>query len=276
MANSILDDYVDAASTKLHYYECGDGEPLILLHDFGGGSNGLTFWRKNIEPLAETFRVIAFDLPGYGASEAVVLEEPRFDFSVRAIKDALEELNIESAHLVGNGPGAGIALLLASKHPDKVRSLVVCGAAGVGQPLFSAGPSDGALASLASTFDPTSENIRKHLSYTVVNQKLITDEVVNERVAEAAAHPEHIEAYKKTSFWYHIPRDILPQMEQIKCPTLAIWGREDKMGHLDAGLRIIRYIANSWLIVFPNCGNMAHFEKPDAFNRSVKDFISYQ
>src|SRR5512141_1344414 len=63
--------YVTAADTELHYLEAGAGDALVLLHGAGGGAAN---WYRLIGPLAQRFRILSFDLPGFGFSSSI---EPR-------------------------------------------------------------------------------------------------------------------------------------------------------------------------------------------------------
>ena len=70
--------FADADGTKLHYYDVGQGEPLILLHGGGAGASGLSNWRRNIGPLSKHFRVLTVDQPGYGLSDNKIGSEGLF------------------------------------------------------------------------------------------------------------------------------------------------------------------------------------------------------
>jgi pimeloyl-ACP methyl ester carboxylesterase len=109
--------------------EQGDGdEPLVLVHGAGTSS---AIWRRAMGPLVEGRRVVAPDVPGYGGSppagRGFALEEV-----TERLADGLEEAGVPAPYdLVGHSMGGGIAILLAARHPERVRRLVLVAPAGM-------------------------------------------------------------------------------------------------------------------------------------------------
>ncbi len=104
------------------YYEIhGAGEPLILLH---GGVGGIEMFGPNLAALAKNRQVIAVDFQGHGHTADI--DRPlRYEFMADDITALLRYLGIEHADVMGNSLGAGIALQLAIRHPERVRKLVL-------------------------------------------------------------------------------------------------------------------------------------------------------
>ncbi|WP_405486915.1 alpha/beta fold hydrolase [Nocardia sp. NBC_00511] len=96
--------------TKLNHHRTGSGEPLVLVHGVG---SRWQVWEPIIPALAESFDVIAVDLPGFGGSE------PLTTTTVSTLADALvgflADEGIENPHLAGNSMGGGIVLDLAAR-----------------------------------------------------------------------------------------------------------------------------------------------------------------
>ncbi|WP_345151032.1 alpha/beta fold hydrolase, partial [Arthrobacter ginkgonis] len=82
---------------SIHYQEAGSGHPLILIHGSGPGASGWSNFSPNIGPLAERFRVLAIDVPGWGDSDSATPEQAD---SVGALVQFMDELGIERAALV--------------------------------------------------------------------------------------------------------------------------------------------------------------------------------
>jgi 3-oxoadipate enol-lactonase len=103
----------------LHYWIDGDGEPLLLLN---GIAMSVASWEEIARPLAEHYRVIRFDFRGQllapGSPPSDVLEH------ARDVVALLDRLSIDDAHLVATSFGAAVALLVAARWPQRVRSLV--------------------------------------------------------------------------------------------------------------------------------------------------------
>ena len=133
----ISDQYVDIPNFRVHYVEAGEGHPVVLLHGSGPGATARTNFAENIEPLAEHFRVIAIDMPGWGESDTQSEETGR-DHTA-ALVAILDALGIDKAALVGNSMGGMTAVTTAVEHPDRVSHLITMGVPAPAALLFSAG-----------------------------------------------------------------------------------------------------------------------------------------
>ena len=99
----------------------------------------------------------------------------------------LDELGIDRVHLLGNSLGGGTAMRLALSHPDRVGRLVLMGPGGLSLNLFHADPTEGVQRLMDFAGNPSREALRAFISTMVVNQDLVTDELVEERFADATA-----------------------------------------------------------------------------------------
>lgn len=108
---------------RLHYVEKGAGEALILLH--GNGEDG-TYFVHQMEALSGRFRVIAVDTRGHGKSPRGSAPFTIAQFA-EDLKDFMDGLGLEKAHLLGFSDGANIALAFAMKYPQRVDRLVLNG-----------------------------------------------------------------------------------------------------------------------------------------------------
>jgi pimeloyl-ACP methyl ester carboxylesterase len=123
----------DSDGVRIHYVVQGkeDGEPVLLIHGFTVSIDAQ--WEPVLKPLAKDYKVIAFDCRGHGGSEKP--HDPK-KYGLEMVKDAvrlLDHLHIEKAHAVGYSMGAGLALQVAARYPQRVRS-VTLGGAGLPQP----------------------------------------------------------------------------------------------------------------------------------------------
>ncbi len=106
---------------------------MVLLHGGGPGASGRSNYSRNIEALARNFRVVVPDMPGYGRSSKYVDHDDPFGFLAERVRGLLDELNLQTAHLVGNSYGGGAAALrLALDTPQRVDRLVLMGPGGIG------------------------------------------------------------------------------------------------------------------------------------------------
>ncbi|MCF7550000.1 alpha/beta fold hydrolase [Pseudonocardia sp. WMMC193] len=121
--------YVDSRHGQVHLRTAGpqDGSPVLLLHQVPSSS---AMWSALLGPLAERgHRVVAMDLPGYGASDPVtpVPSAAGLGDYADAALDVLDALGIDAAHVLGHHTGASVGLTLAATSPDRVRSLAMWG-----------------------------------------------------------------------------------------------------------------------------------------------------
>src|ERR1700735_1000348 len=122
--------WIDAEGVSTCYFKAGNGEPVILIH---GGNMGApeasisaACWIFNIGPLAEHFRVIAFDRLGQGYTGAPLRDEDyTMAASARHAQAFLRAFNLPPVHLVGHSRGAFIAARIALESPELVRSLTM-------------------------------------------------------------------------------------------------------------------------------------------------------
>lgn len=106
---------------RMHYVECGSGEPVVLLHGF---PEYWYSWRHQIGALAQRYRVIVPDLRGYNETENV---GPYDTDTLQAdVLGLIATIGEESVHLVGHDWGGAIAWLLGIQHPEALRTLTVC------------------------------------------------------------------------------------------------------------------------------------------------------
>ena len=170
--------------------ETGTGPPVVLLHGGGPGASGVANYSRNIGTLADNFRVIVPDMPGYGRSAKGIDARDPFGYLARHIGGMLDELGIPRAHLVGNSYGGSCALRLALDTPHRVDRLVLLGPGGVGttRGLPSAG-----LKSLLSYYGgdgPSREKLREFIrTYLVFDGDAVPESLIESRY-QASIDPE--------------------------------------------------------------------------------------
>lgn len=265
-------NYVQAGSIRLHYNEAGAGHPLIAIHGGGPGASGWSNFNVNIGPFSEHFRTMLMDMPQFGKSDPVVVDEERAIFNAKAIKDALDALSIEKTHFLGNSMGGATTIRFATMFPERTASVVLMGPAGYLYSPFTPPPLEGIKALFKYWEEPTRENMKQIVDLFIYEESLKTEELVDRRHNAALAHPEHMEARAKSS---RVQSDLLTVAPQITARTLIIWGREDRFSPLDHGFNLLARIKDSQLHIFPHCGHWCQYEKADEFNRLVIDFLTH-
>ena len=259
----------------VHYQEAGQGDPVMLIHGGGPGAYGYSNYRRNIEPLARTNRVIVVDLPGYGQSDAIPLSGGLFDVMAEKMLGLMAEIGLQRASIVGNSLGGGTALRMALSEPSRVDRLVLMGPGG-SLPVLSPFPTEG-LIRMLTFYDgegPSVAKLKKVIELLVFDPASIPDELIEERF-KAATLPQTLANPPLRGRGANPADDLWRQpLYSLQQRTLIVWGREDRVMPLDAALLLLRAIPNAQLHVFSKCGHWAQWEKSDEFNSLVGNFIN--
>lgn len=261
---------IQTKNWDIHYHEAGSGQPLILVHGGGPGASGWSNFHPNIPYLAERFRVLAIDLPGWGKSQSVKYEQ-RDNSGVLA--EFIETLGLGKVAIVGNSMGGSSCIRLAYERPDLVTHLITLGSsAGVPSIFDPVGLSEGVKALEAAYFQPGPDSMRKFIAAMAYDTRHVTDEFVNERVSILLSRPDHIEGWI-SGHGKPMVRIDQPRLAEIKAPTLLIHGRDDRTVPFTAGLHLVRQIPDARLLLVTRCGHWVQLEHTDEFNRNVASFI---
>lgn len=113
---------VETAAGTLSVLGAGSGDPVILIHGLGATKGSFL---PTVVALADSFRTIALDLPGFGDSYKPLDAPYHPPFFARAVLDLMDKLGIERAHMIGNSMGGRVALELGMRHPERVRRLAL-------------------------------------------------------------------------------------------------------------------------------------------------------
>jgi len=272
-----------ADGLRLHVHDSGPGGtaevPVVLLHGGGPGASAWSNFGRNFPVFAAHRRTLAVDQPGFGRSDKPAEHGQYFTFSATALAGLLDELDVPQVHLIGNSLGGGTAVRFALQHPDRVARLVLMAPGGISLNLTSADPTEGVarLSKFGAPPGPSREKLADFLRTLVFDQRLITDELIEERYAIASA-PESLRAmaamgasfYQRDSYEQGL---LWREAHRLRHSTLLIWGREDRVNPLDGALLALKLIRKAQLHVFSECGHWAQVEKFDEFNRLATDFL---
>lgn len=115
---------ITAGERRFTYLEQGSGTPFVLLHGVGSAARS---WKHQLEGLSKSFRVIAWDAPGYGGSSLTPNESPDAGDFAAALEAFLAALKVDRFHLVGHSFGCITAARFARLHPARVLTLTLSG-----------------------------------------------------------------------------------------------------------------------------------------------------
>jgi 4,5:9,10-diseco-3-hydroxy-5,9,17-trioxoandrosta-1(10),2-diene-4-oate hydrolase len=266
--------FVKAGKIRMHYNEAGSGEPLICIHGGGPGATSWSNFSRNIDELAGHFRTILVDLPGFGESEGMKIEEPLYGALARSVRDFMDALDIRRAHFIGNSLGGGTVVKLAMDYPDRAKRLVLLGP-GCGLPMFSHAPSEG-IKHLFGFYEPpgpTIEKLKAFIEVMIYDRSALTDELLAERFA-AATRPETIANFPIKRATPATIEPLWKDIASVKHKSLVLWGREDRTVPFDTGLILLSQMPDVRFVVFSRCGHWVQWEKTADFNRMVISFLT--
>jgi pimeloyl-ACP methyl ester carboxylesterase len=272
--------FVEVDGLRVNVVEIGSGSPaVVFVHGLAGSWQN---WLENIPHFATAgHRVIAFDLPGFGASD-----DPRDKVSIpgygRLVDALLDRLEVGPAVLVGNSMGGFIAAEVAIQYPARVQRLVLVSAAGLtveyqrddrilgllryGQRLLTAWSGFIAARSDAVAHRPRA---RRMLMRLVVHD---ADRIPGPLIAEqvrGARNAGFVDALDALTDY-----PIRARLGEIACPTLIFWGTEDRLIPVRDAAEFERLIPDARKVVWSETGHMPMLERPAAFNALVEEFVA--
>jgi pimeloyl-ACP methyl ester carboxylesterase len=237
--NPKVGKYAPIRGFKMYYEIYGKGEPLLIIHGNGGSienfSNQIPFFSKK-------YQVILADSRAHGKSvddqDSLSYEMMADDFSA-----LLDHLKIDSAHVIGWSDGGINGLLLASRHPEKVKKLAATGANLIPDAGIAIDPW------IVSDVKHTIDSLNKLPNNLTVRRSLKLQHLLYEQP--------------------HIGHEVL---QKIQCPTLVIGGDNDVILPKHT-LEIAENIPKAYLWILPNSGHSTLIYYKDLFNLTVQDFF---
>jgi pimeloyl-ACP methyl ester carboxylesterase len=240
---------------KFKYLEEGEGEPLVLLHGlFGALSN----FEHLVNYFSPNYKVIVPLLP--------LFELDIFHTTVSGLEKHVQKFielkGYDNIHLLGNSLGGHVALMHVLKHPERIKSLILTGSSG----LFENGMGD----SYPKRGDY--EFIKRKTQVTFYDPEMATKELVDEvfEITNNRLTVIKIIALAKSA----IRSNLGEELNQIKQPTLLIWGNNDTITPPFVGKEFNRLILNSELYFIDKCGHAPMMEVPEEFNEILNRFLT--
>jgi 2-hydroxy-6-oxonona-2,4-dienedioate hydrolase len=240
---------------KFKFIEEGEGEPLVLLHGlFGALSN----FRDLIEYFRNHYKVVVPLLPLFELD----LLHTTVGGLEKYVHRFVENRKYKNLHLLGNSLGGHVALIHVLKHPERIKSITLTGSSG----LFENGMGD--------TYPKRGDYdyIKKKTELTFYDPHIASKELVDE-VYEIVNN--RLKALKIISLAKSAIRNNLgEELNQIKQPTLLIWGNNDAITPPFVGREFQRLIPNSELHFIDRCGHAPMMEVPNEFNEILHKFLT--
>ncbi|HLI90282.1 MAG TPA: alpha/beta hydrolase [Ktedonobacteraceae bacterium] len=250
---------------RVHLLEAGSpGLPEVLLIP-GGMGDAESHWHKTLVALGTSFHVYAPDLPGFH-NESDALKKVSLPQMMQWINELLRTLNIEKVALVGTSIGALLARFYAARSPAVVERLVLVGGGGITKLPGIARMLLNAPGISQVFYRDRYRRIysREALSRSIYQQDVLTEEFFQRLKRASEGFMPLLRA---------ILSDPLPPVQTPTCPTLIIWGKEDRLAPLSEGRQLLREIPSAELVLIEQAGHMPMLEQPDLFIAAIKPFL---
>jgi pimeloyl-ACP methyl ester carboxylesterase len=261
---------------QLHYSDEGnrlDSTPLLLIH---GTSSSLRTWDGVTAQLKSQYRIIRFDLPGFGLTGP----NPNRDYSTiyynQVIDSLLTALHVSRVIIVGNSLGGSIATQYAIYQPAKVRGLVLVDAAGLPPAKKTTGAIGFKLAQMPVinrllTIITPRELVKKSLQDAYGDIGKVTDSLTTQyfdMLTREGNRQALIDRMRQG--WQVTDSNFLTKVE---APTLIVWGSKDRLIPVENAELFQQKIKNSQVHIWDNLGHVPMEEDPVAFSDILRKWV---
>lgn len=246
---------MQVSGQQVRVLETGAGSPVVVLHGWGGRIESMA---PAIDCLRGSFRVVAFDLPGFGASPAPKATWGTADYA-NLVRDALSRLGIDRAHFVGHSFGAKTSLYLAATDPPVVDKLLLVGSSGL-------------------TSAPSMKTRAKRLASKgarAAGRLGPPGRALKEAAYKRLASQDYRDAGPmRSTFVKVVNEDLSDLLGSIQASTLLVWGSKDDAVPVSHARRMEQAIPDAGLVLFEGAGHFAYLDEPERFCRVARHFLS--
>ena len=249
---------------RVHYEQVGqnDGSAIVLVHGLGGHAED---W-ENMAPylVRAGFKVYMLDLPGFGRSE----KSSTFSYSVKdqaaVVTGFLDALGLQQVDLGGWSMGGWIVQLVANKHPERIRNLILFDSAGLNQiPSWN-----------TQLFAPNSvEEFHQLEGILMPHPPSVPNFISRDLVRSSQKNAGVIQRALQTMLTGTDTTDAL--LPRLKMPVLIVWDTDDQIFPLNQGETMHRLIPQSELELVRGCGHLAVIQCAGQIGPGLVDFLKH-
>jgi pimeloyl-ACP methyl ester carboxylesterase len=275
MANEVRDNEVEVGGVRLYWAEMGQpsaAPPVVLLH---GLNNSCLSWSQVAAALATDRRVLMPDLPGHGRSARPNVGY-ELDWYARIIARWLEAVGLENADIVGHSFGGGVAQMLLLECPERIRRLVLVAAGGLGKSVgwwLRLASLPHVVEHLGQPFMALGTRLAlRDARHGVTVEDIAALSKLNSQAGSARAFARSV---RDVIDWRGQRRHFLHRVGEVKKlpPLLVLWGSRDPLIPIEHGRAFADLMTGATFKEFAGCGHYLHNEQPEAFARTVREFL---
>ena len=226
----------------IHYEQLGSGPDLLLLHGWG---YDLTLLMPLAQALAPSFRVTLADMPGHGLSPEPEKAVTVFEYA-ELVYHLLQALGIERTCLLGHSFGCRLAVILAAKHPEKIKRMVLCGAAGV----------------LPKRSAAYYLKVYRYKAAKIFIKTFAPGKLKKWQQSKGSEDYQKLSPVMKASFSAIVNQDLTPLLKDIQAPVFLIWGEKDTATPLYMAQIMEQNIPDCAKVVYSGRTHYAFLEEP--------------
>jgi 3-oxoadipate enol-lactonase len=252
---------------RFGYEESGDPDapPLIFLHGIGGAARA---WRGQLDYFADSYRAIAWDMPGYGGS--VPLGHVSIAALSGALKDFLAAIEAERPVIVGHSIGGMIVQQLLADDPDIADAVVLAQTS----PAFGKPEGEWQKQFINARLGPLDRGeTMVSLAPSLVQELVGEDPDAEGMVLARACMGAVPEATYRATMLALMGFDLRPQLKAIAVPTLLLAGSRDRNAPAPMMAKMATYVPSAVYVELEGVGHLANLERPEEFNAVVWDFL---
>ncbi|MFQ5793464.1 MAG: alpha/beta fold hydrolase [Candidatus Bipolaricaulia bacterium] len=240
---------VEVDGQRVRFEVNGVGEPLLLLHGWGGQ---IESFYPILTRLSEHFKIYVLDLPGFGDSDLPPAPWGSEDYA-RFVTRFMAELGVDRANVVGHSFGGRIAIRLAADFPKWVAQLVLVDSAGI-RP--RRGP-----------------NYYLRIALAKVGRRLLVGKLKQALFNRLGSTDYREAGAMQGTLVKTVNEDLRPLLAGIEAPTLLIWGERDEILSIRDAELMEREISDATLVILEDAGHFSYLDRPQAFYTTVLEFL---
>lgn len=274
---TVLDRDVVVDGVRIAYRDGeGDGRPVVLVH---GTPSHSYIWREVIPPLeSEGYRVLAFDMLGYGLSERPLERDTSVAAQARILERMLDFWGVVQADVVGHDIGGATAMIFAISKPEQVGKLLL-----IDTVSYDSWPSETWQKIIRDHLHQYHRMTLKEFRHMMVRQLTMTvcrKERMSKEVLEAYLAPLAGEIGKASFFTHQVnhydsryTEEITEDLKYLTMPVKILWGAEDEWQPVSYAKRLARDIPGAELGIIQEAGHILMEDAPEEVVTEVQDFL---